>query len=93
MNTTLPKSVRLIAILNVIAWGGFWAFGFLALTSGSEGGSSQVVWATILAAVGAGLGIWAYMILMRASQMTGYEKKYERAQVTGSGSVNGEQAQ
>ena len=28
---------RLIAILNVIAWAGFWAFGYLALTGG-EGG-------------------------------------------------------
>lgn len=26
---------KLIAILNVVAWGGFWAFGYLALTADS----------------------------------------------------------
>ena len=64
---------KLIAILNVIAWAGFWAFGYLALTSG-EGGGSTVV-AMILAAIGAAVGIVAWLWLVRHSEATGYAKR------------------
>lgn len=64
---------KLIAILNVIAWAGFWAFGYLALTSG-EGAGSTVV-AMILAAIGAAVGILAWLWLVRHSEATGYAKR------------------
>ena len=64
---------KLIAILNVVAWAGFWAFGYLALTSG-EGGGRTVV-ATILAAVGAAVGIVAWLWLVRHSEATGYARR------------------
>ena len=69
---------KLIAILNVIAWAGFWSFGYLALTAGSEAGG-QAVTAMILAALGAGAGIWAYMWLVRHSESTGYARPPNRA--------------
>jgi L-serine deaminase len=51
---------KLIAILNVIAWAGFWAFGYLALTADTAAGG-QLVTALILAALGAALGLWAWL--------------------------------
>jgi hypothetical protein len=42
---------KLIAIVNVIAWSGFWAFGYLALTSG-DFSDTQVVISALLAAAG-----------------------------------------
>ena len=69
---------KLIAILNVVAWGGFWAFGYLALTAGAEGGGRVVV-ATLLAALGGALGIWAYLWLVRHSEATGYARPANRA--------------
>ena len=69
---------KLIAILNVVAWGGFWAFGYLALSAGAEGGTRVVV-ATLLAAAGGGLGIWAYLWLVRHSEATGYARPANRA--------------
>ena len=64
---------KLIAILNVIAWAGFWAFGYLAITA--EGLSQgQIVVAMILAAAGLATGIWAYLKLVRHTETTGYAK-------------------
>lgn len=64
---------KLIAILNVIAWAGFWAFGYIALTSNdlTEG---QLVIAAILAFAGLVTGIMAYMKLVRTSEASGYAK-------------------
>ncbi|RBW55029.1 hypothetical protein [Ruegeria sp. A3M17] len=64
---------KLIAIINVIAWAGFWAFGYIALTSDdlTEG---QLVIAAILAFAGLAMGILAYMKLARASEASGYAK-------------------
>ncbi|SLN43898.1 hypothetical protein [Ruegeria meonggei] len=64
---------KLIAILNVIAWAGFWAFGYIALTSDdlTEG---QLVIAAILAFAGLVTGIMAYMKLVRTSEASGYAK-------------------
>ncbi len=64
---------KLIAILNVVAWSGFWAFGYLALSSGE--GSGRTVTATVLAAVGAAVGIVAWFWLVRHSEATGYAKR------------------
>ncbi|GAB5432698.1 MAG: hypothetical protein EpisKO_20680 [Epibacterium sp.] len=68
---------KLIAILNVIAWSGFWAFGYLALTGeGYTGG--QVTVATLLAALGLFAGIFAYLKLVRISERNGYAKPSNR---------------
>ncbi|MCL3881988.1 hypothetical protein [Marivita sp. GX14005] len=68
---------KLIAILNVVAWSGFWAFGYLALSSGS--GSGQTVTAILLAALGGAAGLWAYFWLVRHSEATGYARPRNRA--------------
>ena len=69
---------KLIAIANVVAWGGFWAFGYLALTE-DVGNTRQVVTAAILAALGGGNGMIAYFWLVRHSEATGYAKPPNRA--------------
>ncbi|MCT4554141.1 MAG: hypothetical protein N4A53_05585 [Pelagimonas sp.] len=62
---------KLIAILNVIAWSGFWAFGYLALTADRAAGGSMTI-AVLLAALGAAAGMWAWLWLVRHSERTGY---------------------
>ncbi len=64
---------KLIAILNVVAWSGFWAFGYLALT-----GSEAVLTALILAALGGGLGMLSWLWLVRHSEEIGYAKRPNR---------------
>ena len=56
---------KLIAIMCVISWSGFWAFGYLAL-SATNFDDGQVMLAALLAFVGFLTGIFAYMRLMRA---------------------------
>ncbi|WP_428927954.1 hypothetical protein [Marinibacterium sp. SX1] len=61
---------KLVAIVNVIAWAGFWAFGYLAVTA--EGLSQgQIVVAVLLAAGGLVSGTWAWMRLVRHAEATG----------------------
>ncbi len=67
---------KLIAIVNVVVWGGFWAFGYLALTAEHDG---QLLTATILAALGAGVGLWTWLWLVRHTEATGYAKAPRRA--------------
>ena len=64
---------KLIAILNVVAWAGFWAFGYIALgvDALSDG---QVVIAAILAFGGLMAGMIAYMKLVRMAEETGYAR-------------------
>lgn len=64
---------KLIAIINVIAWAGFWSFGYIALTSDdlTEG---QLTIAAILAFAGLIMGVLAYLKLVRASEASGYAK-------------------
>ncbi|MCB2116070.1 MAG: hypothetical protein KDE00_07135 [Rhodobacteraceae bacterium] len=64
---------KLIAILNVVAWAGFWAFGYIALTSSS--GDANLTVAVFLAALGAAVGIVAWLWLVRHSEATGYAKR------------------
>ncbi|MEP2534340.1 hypothetical protein [Shimia sp.] len=71
---------KFIALLNVVAWSGFWAFGYLALSA--EASSGQMTTAAILAALGAAIGIWAYFQLVRHSERTGYARKPNRADRT-----------
>lgn len=69
---------KLIAIVNVIAWSGFWAFGYLAL-SAEIADTAHMMTALILAAFGGGIGLWAYFRLVRISEETGYAKRPNRA--------------
>lgn len=69
---------KLIAILNVIAWSGFWAFGYLALSSGTDASGQKVI-AILLAALGGAAGLWAYFWLVRHSEASGYAKPRNRA--------------
>lgn len=61
--------LKLIAILNVIAWAGFWAFGSLAPTTKQGGG---MVAAVLLAAIGGVVGLHACFRLIRHSGATRY---------------------
>jgi len=70
---------QLIAIANVIAWSGFWAFGYLAFTARVDQ-TGQMVTAAILAALGGGVGMLAYFWLVRHSEETGYAKPANRAE-------------
>ena len=81
--------MKAIAILNVVAWSGFWAFGYLALSGGA--GDGNVVVAAILAFLGALVGIWAYLRLVRYSEATGYSKGRDAKRPTGAGPVNAEE--
>ena len=67
---------KLIAILNVVVWSGFWAFGYLALTAEHDG---QIVTALLLAALGGVAGLWSWLWLVRHSEATGYAEKPRRA--------------
>ncbi|GGA97362.1 hypothetical protein [Allosediminivita pacifica] len=69
---------KLIAILNVVAWSGFWAFGYLALTSDPTA-SGRMVTAVVLAALGAAAGLWAWFWIVRHSEETGYAPAPPRA--------------
>ncbi|MGR1581790.1 hypothetical protein ACSSNL_10030 [Thalassobius sp. S69A] len=55
---------KLIAIINVVSWAGFWAFGYIALTA-SELTQSQVLTAAALAGLGFLTGVAAYLKLSR----------------------------
>ncbi|NBD28815.1 MAG: hypothetical protein GVY31_02100 [Alphaproteobacteria bacterium] len=68
---------KLIAILNVIAWSGFWAFGYLALSTDPEN-SARMVIATILAFAGAAVGALAYFWLARHAEEIGYAPRHNR---------------
>jgi len=59
-----------IAILNVIAWSGFWAFGYIALTGGGDSVNAGLAWG--LAGLGAVLGVFAYRMLVQMARDSGY---------------------
>jgi H+/Cl- antiporter ClcA len=67
---------RLIAILNVVVWSGFWAFGYLALTAQHE---RETLVALILAALGGAAGLWTWLWLVRHSEAAGYAPRPRRA--------------
>ena len=65
---------KLIAIVNVVAWPGFWAFGYLALTA--EGFSQiQIAMASGLAFAGVIVGGACYLTLACAAKADGYAAK------------------
>ena len=55
---------KLVAIICVVSWSGFWAFGYLALSAGVQE-QGQMLMATLLAAVGFLSGIFTYLRLCR----------------------------
>jgi energy-converting hydrogenase Eha subunit G len=57
--------IKSIATLNVIAWTGFWAFGFVALTA-SDLSPQQMLTAAVLAGTGFLTGMLTYMKLCNA---------------------------
>ncbi len=69
---------KLIAILNVVAWSGFWAFGYLALTTDPATSGSMVI-AVVLAALGAGAGLWTWFWIVRHTEEIGYAPAPRRA--------------
>ncbi len=69
---------KMIAILNVIAWSGFWVFGYLAFT-GDVSRPEQLTTAALVAAFGGLIGIWTFFRLVRHAETTGYAKSRNRA--------------
>ncbi|MGB0439771.1 MAG: hypothetical protein ACPG7W_01205 [Paracoccaceae bacterium] len=67
---------KLIATLNVIAWSGFWAFGYLAVM-----GDNPFV-ALVLAALGGGVGLVCWLWLARHAEAIGYARPANRAVLT-----------
>lgn len=55
---------KLIALICVVSWAGFWSFGYLAL-SASNYDDLQVTVAALLAFAGMVTGVFAYMRLAR----------------------------
>lgn len=64
---------KLIALLNVIAWGVFWVFGYIALMSPELTGGQTTV-ALIAAAAGFGCGMVTYLKLVRMAEAQGYAR-------------------
>lgn len=56
---------KLIALICVVSWAGFWSFGYLAL-SAHDFSDGQVMLAALLAFAGMVTGVFAYMWLARA---------------------------
>lgn len=59
---------KLIAIVSVISWTGFWAFGYLALAASPSDGNRTTI-AIILAAVAFLIGMFTYIRLNREIPM------------------------
>lgn len=58
---------KMIALICVISWSGFWAFGYLAL-SANTADTRQMTVATLLAAVGFLTGVITYLALARRAR-------------------------
>ncbi|MDK3016791.1 hypothetical protein [Pseudodonghicola flavimaris] len=65
---------KLIAIINVIAWSGFWAFGYIAITT-RELTAAQMTTAAIIACLGFLTGVLAYLKLCRGAVDSGIEPR------------------
>jgi len=80
---------KLIAIVNVIAWAGVWAIGYLAV-SGRVDAPGQMVTAAILAALGGGVGLLARFRLVRQAEATGHARPANRARMRDDDDIHGE---
>ncbi|MDP5346589.1 MAG: hypothetical protein NWS99_10640 [Paracoccaceae bacterium] len=56
---------KLVAIICVLAWSGFWAFGYLALSAPAQASVEHLTGAMVLAAIGFLTGTFAYLKLRR----------------------------
>jgi hypothetical protein len=68
---------KTIAILNVFAWAGFWAFGYIALGV-DHLSDTQMAIAAALAFGGLITGLLAYFKLVRMAEETGYTRASNR---------------
>ena len=59
---------KLVALVCVISWSGFWAFGYLALSAG-QAETGQMVIAAVLAAVGFFTGMVTWLRLSRDTRL------------------------
>lgn len=57
---------KLVALICVVSWSGFWAFGYLAFSANIQD-SHQIIVAAILATVGFFTGMVAWLKLSRNS--------------------------
>lgn len=64
---------KLIAIICVVSWSGFWAFGYIAITSDLSD-SGQMTIAAILAFAGMITGVFAYFKLAQHAEASGYSR-------------------
>lgn len=55
---------KLIAVLCVVCWSGFWVFGYLALTA-DQSQASQLMWGTAVSGLCFLGGVFAYLHLCR----------------------------
>ena len=78
---------KLIAVLNVMAWAGFWAFGYLALSGDTAAGDGRIVTAALRAALGGGLGLWAWVTLIRLGGDRGQARPLRPAPVESEGEM------
>ncbi|MBV7407886.1 hypothetical protein [Maritimibacter sp. DP1N21-5] len=69
--------MKAVSVLNTVAWSGFWVFGYLALTD-APADATHMTTATLLAALGAGVGLVCYFQLVRHAEATGYAKRANR---------------
>lgn len=59
---------KLVAILCVVSWSGFWAFGYLALSAETHQ-QGEIIVASVLAAIGLLTGVFAYLRLSSEKPM------------------------
>jgi len=57
---------KLVALICVVSWSGFWAFGYLAFSADIQD-SNQIIVAAILATIGFFSGMVAWLKLARKS--------------------------
>ncbi|UWQ91156.1 hypothetical protein QEZ52_20140 [Aliisedimentitalea scapharcae] len=72
---------KLIAIINVVSWSGFWAFGYLAISAQGLT-QTQLITAALLAAGGLVSGVLAYLRLVRFTEQAGYARKSNQLDAT-----------
>ncbi|WP_319824973.1 hypothetical protein [Thalassovita sp.] len=73
---------KLIALINVVSWSGFWAFGYIALTATDLTGT-QVLTAACIAGLGFLTGIAAYVKLSQGHKVNNTALGFTHAQEQG----------
>ncbi|CUH85369.1 hypothetical protein [Thalassovita mediterranea] len=73
---------KLIAILTVVSWSGFWSFGYIALTA-TNLTDQQILTATCLAGLGFLTGVGAYLALAKGQTINNTALRFQHAQLEG----------